>query len=65
MQAVDHLIGIGLIFPDVERDGLVEGGTYYAVHPDWEVAALEDDDDLPEDREESFTIDGEKVAPKS
>ena len=38
MQAADHLLGIGLIFPDVERDGFAEGGTYYSVHPDWEVA---------------------------
>jgi hypothetical protein len=65
MQAADHLLGIGLIFPDVERDGLAESGTYYSVHPDWEVAVSEDDDDLPEDREDSLTVDGEKVAPKS
>ena len=65
MQAADHLLGIGLIFPDVERDGLAEGGTYYSVHPDWEVAVPEDDDEVPEDREDSLTVDGEKVAPKS
>ncbi len=65
MQASDHLLGIGLIFPDVEREGFAEGGTYYSVHPDWEVAVSEDDDEVPEDREDSFTVDGEKVAPKS
>ena len=65
MQASDHLLGIGLIFPDVERDGFAEGGTYFSVHPDWEVAVSEDDDEVPEDREGSFTVDGEKVAPKS
>lgn len=65
MQASDHLLGIGLIFPDVERDGFAEGGTYYSVHPDWEVAVSDDDDELPEDREGSLTVDGEKVAPKS
>lgn len=65
MQAVDHLLGIGLIFPDVERDGLAEHGTYYSVHPDWEVAVPEDDDEVPEDREDSLTVDGEKIAPKS
>ena len=65
MQASDHLLGIGLIFPDVERDGFAEGGTYYSVHPDWEVAVPEDDDEVPEDREGSLTVDGEKVAPKS
>ncbi len=65
MQAADHLLGIGLIFPDVERDEFAEGGTYYSVHPDWEVAVPEDDDEVPEDREDSLTVDGEKVAPKS
>jgi hypothetical protein len=65
MQAADHLLGIGLIFPDVERDGFAEAGTYYSVHPDWEVAVSEDDDEVPEDREGSLTVDGEKVAPKS
>ena len=65
MQAADHLLGIGLIFPDVEREGFAEGGTYYSVHPDWEVAVPEDDDEVPEDREDSLTVDGEKVASKS
>jgi Z1 domain len=65
MQAADHLLGIGLIFPDVEREGFAEDGTYYAVHPDWEVAVPEDDDDVPEDREGNFVVDGGKVAPKS
>jgi hypothetical protein len=65
MEAVDHLLGIGLIFPDVERDGFAEGGTYYSVHPDWEVAVSDDDDEVPEDREGSLTVDGDKVAAKS
>jgi hypothetical protein len=65
MQAADHLFGIGLIFPEVERDGFAEGGTYYSVHPDWEVVVSEDDDEVPEDREGSLTVDGEKVAAKS
>ena len=65
MQATDHLLGIGLVFPDVERDGLAEDGTYYSVHPDWEVTVPEDDDEVPEDREDSLTVDGEKMASKS
>ena len=65
MHAPDHLVGIGLIFPDVEREGFAEEGTYYSVHPDWEVAVPEDDYEVPEDREDSFTVDGDKVAPKS
>jgi hypothetical protein len=63
MQAPDHLFGIGLVFPDVERDGFAEEGTYYSVHPDWQVAAQEDDE-VPEDREGNFSVDGDKVAPK-
>jgi hypothetical protein len=63
MQAPDNLFGIGLVFPDVEQDGLAEEGIYYSVHPDWEVA-VQDDDEVPEDREGSFSVDGEKVAPK-
>lgn len=62
MEATDHLFGVGLIFPDVERDGMVSGGTYYSVHPDWEVAVEEDE--APEDREGNFSVDGEKVIPK-
>jgi Z1 domain len=63
MQAPDHLFGIGLIFPDVEREGLAEEGTYYSVHPDWEVAVPEDDD-VPEDREGDFSVDAEKAIPR-
>ena len=63
MQAPDHLFGMGLIFPDVEREWLAEEGTYYSVHPDWEVAVLEDEE-VPEDREGNFSVDGEKVVPK-
>jgi Z1 domain len=67
MQAADHLLGVGLIFPDVERDGFADGGTYYSVHPDWEVAVPEeeDEDEDAEDREDSLTVDGDKVATKS
>lgn len=65
MQAPDHLFGIGLVFPELERDGLAEEGTYYSVHPDWEVAVPDEDDEVPEDLEDSLTVDGEKVAPKS
>ena len=64
MQAPDHLFGIGLIFPEVERDGQPEDGTYYSVHPDWEVAVPDEDDEIPEDREATLTVDGEKVAPQ-
>jgi hypothetical protein len=65
MEAPNHLMGLGLIFPEVERDGHSEDGTYYSVHPDWEVSATDEDEDLPVDREGSHTIDGEKVAIRS
>ncbi|WFE23305.1 Z1 domain-containing protein [Solwaraspora sp. WMMD937] len=60
MQAPDHLIGVGIIFPEVEQEGLAKDGTYYSVHPDWEVEAV-DEEDLPQDREGSHIIDGHKV----
>jgi hypothetical protein len=63
MEAPDHLFGIGLVFPDIERDGLAEEGTYYSVHPDWEVDVLADDD-IPEDLEGSFSVDSGKVVHK-
>jgi hypothetical protein len=65
MQAPGHLFGVGVVFPDVERDGQAEEGTYYSVHPDWEVPVQDEDDEVPEDREESHTVDGEKVAPRA
>jgi hypothetical protein len=65
MEAPDHLFGIGLIFPELERDRYAEEGTYYSVHPDWEVAVEEEEDEIPEDREGSFTVDGNKVVPRS
>jgi hypothetical protein len=62
MEAADYLYGIGLIFPEVDRDGFADSGTYYSVHPDWEVSVGEDEDEIPEDREDSLTVDGEKLA---
>lgn len=58
MHAPDHLVGIGLIFPETDRDGMAEHGTYYSVHPDWEIES-ESDDDIPEDRESDTMIDGQ------
>lgn len=52
MEADEHIIGLGLIFPDVDREGFADEGTYYSVHPDWEPSAVdEEEDDIPEDRE--------------
>jgi hypothetical protein len=54
MKAPQDLIGLGLIFPDVDREGFASEGNYYSVHPDWEVTAEdEDEDDLPLDIEGS------------
>ena len=49
--------------PTWNETGSPRRGTYYSVHPDWEVA-VEEDDEVPEDREGSFSVDGEKVVPK-
>lgn len=53
MEAPDHLIGIGIVFPNTDDKNLAGGGTYYSVHPDWEVEAPSDvdDDEIPEDNE--------------
>lgn len=60
MEAPDHLLGLGIIFPDVDREGVADEGTYYSVHPDWEVEA-EEEDELPEDREGDASVDGARV----
>lgn len=51
MQASQDIVGLGLIFPDVDREGFASEGEYYSVHPDWEVSAEEDEDEVPEDNE--------------
>lgn len=63
MLAPDHLVGLGLIFPETDKDGMAEQGTYYSVHPDWEVET-ESEDDIPEDREPDTVVDG-KIAGRS
>lgn len=60
MTAGDHLLGLGITFPEVDREGLADEGTYYSVHPDWEVEA-EEDDELPRDLEGDANIDGDQV----
>jgi hypothetical protein len=60
MTAPEHLFGIGLVFPEVGKDGQGGEGTYYSVRPDWEVVVPEDDE-IPEDREASLTVDGGEV----
>lgn len=52
MRALDHLLGVGIIFPEVPG-GSRDSGEYYSVLPDWEPEA-EEEDDLPEDREGDF-----------
>jgi len=56
LEAPRDIVGLGLIFPDVDREGLAAEGDYYSVHPDWEVSAEEDDDEIPEDNEGSAGI---------
>jgi hypothetical protein len=62
MKAPQDLIGLGFIFPDVDREGFASEGNYYSVHPDWEVTAEdEDEDDLPLDIEGSAGAPNEGV----
>lgn len=56
MESPQDIIGLGLIFPDVDREGFAAEGDYYSVHPDWEVSAEEDEDEIPEDREGSAGV---------
>lgn len=60
MEASQDLIGLGLVFPDVDRAGFAAEGEYYSVRPDWEVSAPdEDEDEIPED------LEGSAGAPRS
>ncbi|MFC5177862.1 Z1 domain-containing protein [Nocardioides taihuensis] len=50
MNAPEHLIGLGLIFPEVAEP--TADGTYYAVKPDWQPELEPDDiDEIPPDNE--------------
>lgn len=53
MEAAQHLIGLGVIFPEVPSAAGGGSSTYYGVKPDWEVEVT-DDEDLPAD-----VVDGE------
>ena len=64
MSSDEHLVGVGLIFPDVDGGAKAEEGTYYSVHPDWDVEVPVDDDEIPEDREESLTVNGDELVPR-
>lgn len=59
MRAPEHLIGLGLIFPAIDREGFADEGTYYSVHPDWEEEV--GDDEMPEDLEGSMVVDGDAI----
>lgn len=60
MHAPGHLVGVGLIFPEVSDPDLMDEGDYYSVAPDWEYEEIEEE--LPEDREGDAMIDGEHLA---
>jgi hypothetical protein len=62
MDADQDIVGLGLIFPDVDREGFASEGDYYSVHPDWEVSAEEDQDEIPEDVEGSAGVPGDNHA---
>lgn len=66
MEAPEHVVGLGLVFPNVDREGFAAEGTYYSVHPDWEPSAVDDEeDDIPEDREATMGSSGTVEAESS
>ena len=50
MEAPEHVVGLGIIFPETAV-GSRDSGAYYSVHPDWEPEVSEDDD-IPDDTAE-------------
>lgn len=63
MKAPDHLVGIGMIFPEIGHEGVADEGEYYSVHPDWEVPEL--DEELPSDTEDLANFDGQSMRARS
>lgn len=59
MQAEEHLIGVGLVFPETLGTD-VQDADYYSVMPDWELGP-EPDEELPEDREGDADVDGDAI----
>lgn len=53
MKAVVPVIGVGVVFPEVE-DGAPRYEAFYSVRPDW--SAITDDVELPEDTENSAEL---------
>lgn len=52
MNAPEDLIGVGIVFPDVDKPGFASEGSYFSVKPDWEHEYEEaEDDELPPDSE--------------
>ncbi|KRA31223.1 MULTISPECIES: Z1 domain-containing protein [unclassified Nocardioides] len=45
MDAVSGLVGVGIIFPEVGDAGVAGDGDFFAVVPDWEPEALDEEDD--------------------
>lgn len=46
MQAPQDLIGLGIIFPDTDKEGFAPSGDYYSVSPKYEVYSNQDDEEL-------------------
>jgi hypothetical protein len=60
MRAQEHAIGLGLFFPWTAGGEMPGSADYYSVRPDWD-AVLDEDIEMPEDREGSATLDGDTV----
>lgn len=54
MNAPEDLIGVGIVFPNVDKPGFASEGSYFSVKPDWEHEYEEaEDDEIPADSEGS------------
>ncbi|WP_155832266.1 Z1 domain-containing protein [Gordonia alkanivorans] len=51
MSAPTHMVGLGIIFPSTDDPSHAASGNYLAVRPDWDVEAVDEDDEVPADRE--------------
>jgi len=45
MEAPQHIIGLGVIFPNIDRTDTAASGDYYSVTADWEPEVVDDDDE--------------------
>lgn len=60
MRAEEHVIGLGLFFPQTSEGEAVSDSNYYSVKPDWDVV-LDEEVDFPYDTEDSASYGAEGI----